>query len=737
MSQSITHLTPEELLWRTNWVRKLARSMAMDEAQAEDLAQEILLKQVERPTTQLEGVRDWLRWTAVTARNLNVTNLRRDQGQRHTEERRTRERPTTLPSPHEMLEMEDERQALVRMVRALPEPFLTTILLHYFESTTAKEIATQLGLPLSTVTSRISRGLELLRIAVEKRQGPDWRNHCLALAMPTGLATSTKAGAGALGGAKLWITATLLLASGGVAIWTVAQSSNRSLEGPASGVAEPETIRSVSLEGDLFDPRESEEALAGGRVPQAESVAASAAADSAGILVHGTVRDQFGLPLGADRVVFRHEDGTVLDSRLSGSASYAIARLSPGNWTAEAQSGVARALPMEFTLDDQSVVELDLRLEAPSQVPLRLSDMSGQSCFKGRVKVPGLRSKVKVEWLATTDRPAPVEPQSGVLATEFDVFGRLSVEEQSALSRDALGRLSVASSPPFFVSAVVRGHVLATGRVDAPGEELHLRVDPGSVAQLCGSLSVTVIDRDTGTGIEGATALLISDDAPLKAVPDAPGTLELAAVLPGSHELRVLSKGHATRQFWIEVQAGQLLDLGQVELGQERRVSGKLLDSEGRPVKGSIRALPLSEINSEKWPSSTPRVTADDQGEFVLIGAASERLLLLPAAYVRDWTCEPLVVDASAGDLSDVVFTLHRGVRVRLKLESQHAPTSYRILRGDLPMRLDTWGTGPQIDLRLLPGEYRVRAEDSRGSVLGEASFDVGDQPTGLLELEL
>ena len=55
------------------------------------------------------------------------------------------------------------QRALVDMVLALDEPYRTTVLVRYFDDLSPNEVAERLGVPPSTVRSRLQRGLHALR----------------------------------------------------------------------------------------------------------------------------------------------------------------------------------------------------------------------------------------------------------------------------------------------------------------------------------------------------------------------------------------------------------------------------------------------------------------------------------------------------------------------------------------------------------------------------------------------
>ena len=165
----IDRLTREE-----PFVRQLALAlMAQD---AEDVVQQTYRRALQKRS---DGVRSPRKWLARIARNV-THNIRRDQERRI--EREGRAAPHELvPSSAELMEREERRRSLVRAVDALDPPLRTVVLLRYFEGLPPKQIARELGLPVTTVWNRLRRALALLRADLEREYG-DTRAWLLPLA---------------------------------------------------------------------------------------------------------------------------------------------------------------------------------------------------------------------------------------------------------------------------------------------------------------------------------------------------------------------------------------------------------------------------------------------------------------------------------------------------------------------------------------------------------------------------
>src|SRR5262245_18470384 len=162
-------LTPDLLAAHGRSLRGLARSLLRDADAAEDVVQETWLTCLRRPGTVPERLSSWL---GTVASRLA---LRRNRGEAR---RQVRERRAAAPERFEALqqralEREEALRAVTEALLALEEPFKTTLILHFFEERTASAIALELGLPVTTVKSRIARGLERLRARLGSRFGDE------------------------------------------------------------------------------------------------------------------------------------------------------------------------------------------------------------------------------------------------------------------------------------------------------------------------------------------------------------------------------------------------------------------------------------------------------------------------------------------------------------------------------------------------------------------------------------
>ncbi len=178
-----TH-NPEALLSQTRWVRNLALRLVRDPDLADDLAQETYLAALRHRPDEGRSLRGWL---ATVLRNLVRQEARGVS--RRTDRERLVSGDKQTDSTLELVERLALHKEVVEAATGLSEPYRETILLRYFEECTPSEIALRTGVPLATVKTRLSRGLERLRERLDREHDGDrgaWSVALLVLAQPPG-----------------------------------------------------------------------------------------------------------------------------------------------------------------------------------------------------------------------------------------------------------------------------------------------------------------------------------------------------------------------------------------------------------------------------------------------------------------------------------------------------------------------------------------------------------------------
>ena len=153
-------------------VKAYLRRLGAEDAVAEDLMQEVMLT-VWRRADQFDRSRAALStWIFTIARNKRIDAIRRD---RH---------PDFDPDdPALVVEADDRargdvyteaaqaRDEVMRALGQLPEEQARLLRIFYFEEKPHSQIASELGLPLGTVKSRLRLALQKLRVLMNGRDG--------------------------------------------------------------------------------------------------------------------------------------------------------------------------------------------------------------------------------------------------------------------------------------------------------------------------------------------------------------------------------------------------------------------------------------------------------------------------------------------------------------------------------------------------------------------------------------
>ena len=141
---------------------RVARGVLRNDADAEDVAQEALLRAYRR----FDGLRDAQRFRGWLVRIVFRLALDRARAAKRREVRETEwARPARRPAPAtaEELAASSEFQAhFDRALDALPEKLRLVLLLAAMEGHTLEEVAAMLGLPIGTVKSRLFAGRKKL-----------------------------------------------------------------------------------------------------------------------------------------------------------------------------------------------------------------------------------------------------------------------------------------------------------------------------------------------------------------------------------------------------------------------------------------------------------------------------------------------------------------------------------------------------------------------------------------------
>ena len=143
---------------------------------AEDLFQEVWMRVLVRGA-QFNGQARFDTWLFTIARNLVIDLSRKrtmaslDEMSDSTEDGRAFEVATDGPSPLEEFQLREDRAEVAQVLLKLETNYREVLVLRFHEELSLEEIASVTRAPLSTVKSRLYRGLAALKPEIERLRG--------------------------------------------------------------------------------------------------------------------------------------------------------------------------------------------------------------------------------------------------------------------------------------------------------------------------------------------------------------------------------------------------------------------------------------------------------------------------------------------------------------------------------------------------------------------------------------
>ena len=159
-----------QAIWHTHrrWVAAILLAHMPREAEVEDLLQEVAMRLVQHADklTDPGAVRPWLRTVAI--------NTARTHGRRTKVRRAAFPRLATDPIPEAPAAHDPDRDAdrargaaAMELARELPEEYREPLLLRAVRGLSYRQIADILGVPITTIETRLVRARRMLRERVE------------------------------------------------------------------------------------------------------------------------------------------------------------------------------------------------------------------------------------------------------------------------------------------------------------------------------------------------------------------------------------------------------------------------------------------------------------------------------------------------------------------------------------------------------------------------------------------
>ena len=597
----------ELLLSQTDWVRRLARTLVEDPAWAEDLAQETLLTALERPPVCAHGERSLRTWLARVLRN-RIRLGRRGELRRRARERAAAQ-PERLASTSYVVERAAIHRAVVDAVLALEEPYRSAVLLRYFDGLSVSRLAERVSIRPEAARKRVSRGLAMLRARLEREHGGRARGPTEALALlafgreGTGaLATVLSMGMVMSAKGKLMVAAGLVLA---FALVLVRGSLVNGTAHPLDQAGKGEAALSAETEDGPAAAETAEEVAAGARVSLDRP-----AMDPGVVLRVVSGEEEAPLP-GAEVLIATPRTREELEARVEehwselGIATEAQrwlglvseSAIPPDPTDPERPPFVPGATELLGETDGAGLLELarlplaggGLVVRHPSRFPM-LVPAAGLAVEPGgevQVAMPS-RGVLRVEVLDSIG-----EPVEGAFARlELDFSSILSVGAPRPLLDPLCWHGPTGPAGILVVRDLPAGtRLYATALGQFSGRSRGCRIDPSAGAGECvlvvwrlGSVKGRLLWQDgspaadLSIGFRGPWALTSLSNRGTKSGEE--GAFLLEDQVAGLGELQVKHARWAPyplHQIPLEIRAGELVDVGSIELAELGRIEGRVL----------------------------------------------------------------------------------------------------------------------------------------------------------------
>lgn len=529
----------ELLLAHSDWVRRLAVELTGDPALADDLVQETWTSALRRGPREASAPRAWL----ATLLRRHLRQFRRGEGRRSAREAAVA-RPWTQDVPvGEDVELRERRRVLIEAVLALREPYRSTVLERFFQDHSVEEIAGQSGLSISTVSSRLTRGLGQLRGRLAPR-----RERWLPALLP--FLRRRRGGPFHPSRPALRVAASVTGALA-VAGWALGAGADRDVRAsiePAGGGLAVAASRAV-----LSAP-----AIPGSSVRESS---ATHAADSTARLpvVRGLALDWQGQPIPG-LAIRLERDGELLDAD-------PVVTDTHGGFRMPVDPRATRVV----TYDERFVTIMKGLLEADRDVRLVAAprlDLHGRVLDGEGRPIEGAH----LVWLM--NHLIPVSYRHALDFTEPQMW---------STSTDAEGRYSFLGVPD---TAASRVHVNAIGRrgralaLEELKREPEVRLE--APRALFGRVLGRVVDEEDRPVADAIVSL-----APLQARSDAQGRFELPLGMRPTGTDLVAIRGDLAGRLTLDPGSLEADEPVVLRLATPGAVEGAVLDAVGRPVPGA------------------------------------------------------------------------------------------------------------------------------------------------------
>ncbi|MDO8348931.1 MAG: carboxypeptidase-like regulatory domain-containing protein [Planctomycetota bacterium] len=451
--------------------------------------------------------------------------------------------------------------------------------------------------------------------------------------------------------------------------------------------------------------------------------------DPIGVLLTGTVRWRDGRPVAEPSVSasLQREQRSASGGKDGG---YALVGLSPGEWNVTFRADGTTDSKQTLVVTDDAVQHRDFILDESHPVRVLIVTADGQDGTHAvRLALPGIDLHVVGQTARFPERFAPSDADAVIVG---------DAKWDSVMNpRDGFaGTLQFASAPPAHAALLLRHLVLDQQVVQLGQTEVKFVIDAEALKKLGGSVTLRVVDADTGAPLTSASVALSTTNASRVGMRvDAEGRLTIESLTPGLLHCKILAADHEQMNASVSIESGQRTDLGEVRLGAKLPLVGRIVDADGKPAPARVTWTDLKWRTSPRGFERNRFASAGTDGMFSLPYAGRGPIAVSATGGAPDTpTIARAVVDNPPQ--APVELRLVPGTQLRVALPND-ATRGFTVTLYDAHRRvLASASTGPipgqPITLVAEPGSYAYTVHDHRGQLVQEGTVQLGAEPATL-----
>ncbi|TDJ71095.1 MAG: carboxypeptidase regulatory-like domain-containing protein [Planctomycetota bacterium] len=443
--------------------------------------------------------------------------------------------------------------------------------------------------------------------------------------------------------------------------------------------------------------------------------------------VRGVVSAGDGSPLVGRQAFVELFGATKREVRVDGTGHYALADLVAGRYSLTFRARGCETVRLELALDGRGrVVERDVQLERHGLLLVRMSSTEGEPLIEAlKRRSAGLGNTIAA--VATVGTPPTWLADFPTQGQEFHYgVGTFTTRRDPSIeyARNFAGELTVTADPPYFVAAVFNQAVLARHRVVEGQDAVDFILGLDEVLNTLAVVRARVVDAESGDLLRATPMVARSVQMPGFRHTSGRGEVEWKGLWAGKQLLRISATGHARWSREVDLKPREVLDLGTIQITRGKDLVVTVLGPDGRPVAAAFVVTPIAPDTGVAQSDLALAAGSNAAGTMRVRSLEPVRYLLHTRGQ-RALASGPIIVDMSAGPVSDLVITLKAATRVTIRpgagfrwyrLEANGHP-----IQNGIPLPRG-------FSIQLVPGSYELVLGDQSGE-RERRKFEVGDSP--------